>query len=128
MFKPTINNNKKRYITIIIAIAIYLFYKLKIRICLIYNIFHVPCVGCGLTRSIVFLLHGDIFSSLKYNLLGIPIVILLIAYLSIVFYEHITNKQILKSLFIKYKKQILIISIVVFIICSIRNFTNILLY
>ena len=40
-------------------------------------------------RSIVFLLHGDIFSSLKYNLLGSPIVILLIAYLSIVFYEFI---------------------------------------
>ncbi|HZO26270.1 MAG TPA: DUF2752 domain-containing protein [Chloroflexota bacterium] len=34
-----------------------------------------PCPGCGLTRSAVALLHGDLSTSLFYHPLGAPIVV-----------------------------------------------------
>lgn len=36
------------------------------------------CPGCGLGRSVSFLLHGDIVQSLRSHLLGIPATILLL--------------------------------------------------
>jgi hypothetical protein len=38
-----------------------------------------PCPGCGMTRSVVTLLHGDIGASLYYHPLGIAIVALGVA-------------------------------------------------
>ena len=36
---------------------------------------HVPCPGCGLTRSIRALWHGDIVLSFRYHPLGLPLVL-----------------------------------------------------
>lgn len=35
--------------------------------CFFYQATGIPCPGCGLTRSVLSLLHGEIFSSLRYN-------------------------------------------------------------
>jgi hypothetical protein len=37
-----------------------------------------PCPGCGLTRSTVTLLHGDLSASLYFHPLGVPLVLLLV--------------------------------------------------
>jgi hypothetical protein len=41
--------------------------------CLFKHITHLPCLFCGFTRSIVTLLQGDLSASLRYHLLGLPV-------------------------------------------------------
>jgi Protein of unknown function (DUF2752) len=36
-----------------------------------------PCPGCGMTRSVVTLLHGDLAASLYFHPLGLPLVLFL---------------------------------------------------
>jgi hypothetical protein len=40
-------------------------------LCLIKNIFGVECPGCGMTRALVYLLHGDLPSALHSNPLAL---------------------------------------------------------
>ena len=41
--------------------------------CMIRSIFHIPCPGCGMTRSIEALWTGDLLTSVRYHPLGLPI-------------------------------------------------------
>jgi hypothetical protein len=41
--------------------------------CLSRVLFHVSCPGCGLTRSLVALWHGDLLTSFRYHPLGPPL-------------------------------------------------------
>lgn len=36
-------------------------------VCLWKNIFHVDCLGCGMTRAFYYLYHFDFDSAMKYN-------------------------------------------------------------
>ena len=49
--------------------------------CLFQAVFHVPCPGCGLTRSLKSIWTGDIVSSLRYHPLGIPLFAVCLGYL-----------------------------------------------
>lgn len=115
-------------INIFILVIIYLFYLKGIRICLIYNVFHVPCVGCGLTRAIICLLQGDFIKSIQYNLLAIPICF--IYSLMTVWYiiDAIKEKNSLQEFLNKNKKKIIVICIILFFVSTIKNLTNPLLY
>lgn len=119
-----------RYIIInnSILIIIYLFYINNLRVCLAYNLFHVPCVGCGLTRSIISIFKLDFANSIRYNILGIPLVILFFLYNIWYFFDIITRRNTLKETIQKYKKIITIIAILLFVVCTYRNLYNQLLY
>jgi len=41
--------------------------------CLFKLTFHIPCPGCGMTRSLTALWHGDLLLSFRYHPLGIPL-------------------------------------------------------
>lgn len=43
-----------------------------ITICLFKQLIGYPCPGCGMGRASNAILNGDLFLSLKYNILGIP--------------------------------------------------------
>lgn len=43
-----------------------------IAICPIATVFHRPCPGCGMTRAILFLLHGNVGASLSMHPLAVP--------------------------------------------------------
>lgn len=42
-------------------------------VCLIRYEYHVPCPGCGITRSLDACWHGDVLTAFRYHPLGIPL-------------------------------------------------------
>lgn len=46
-------------------------------LCMMKNLWGLSCPGCGMTRSVVALLHGDISGALRFHALG-PVVLLLL--------------------------------------------------
>lgn len=43
------------------------FFETGHSICLFQNLFGMQCPGCGMTRAISAMLHGDILSAIRYN-------------------------------------------------------------
>ena len=102
-------------------IGLALFISPKIA-CPFKKIFHIPCPFCGMTRSIYLLLNIKVIESIKYNILTIPLVLLLsITDLTILF-EIVTNKNIYKNkIYIKSKIPIISILLIISIIWGIIN-------
>ena len=101
---------------IILVLSIYLILVqfFDIRICLIYNLFHIPCPACGLTRAFGAFLDGDMILSLKYNILLIPIILFFILYFIFSFIDDINNTNKLENFFKRYK--FIIIPLVVILV------------
>ena len=125
-----IKSNIIKYIivNIFILIIIYLFYLSNIRICLIYNLFKIPCPGCGLTSSVMCLLKGDFLSSLQYNIITIPLIFIYLICSCWYIVDTLNNKQTLKLILNKNKSLIIVLSILLFIISFVKNLNNPLLY
>lgn len=97
----------------------------SIRICPFFYFFHIPCPGCGLTRSFIYLFKGDIIQSLQCNILGIVFVLFAITFF-ILFILEKTDKF---YLFVnKHKYIIYTLSFILMIIVWIININNSLLY
>ena len=118
-------NKTKIFVYLLLYIYFICFGK---RVCLIYNIFKIPCSGCGLTRSIFYLFNKDIQMSLKYNILTIPLILLYTINSIWYLIDCIRNKNTLKRFIEKYKKHIIIVAIILFSISLIKNLNNSLLY
>ena len=65
------------FIPQILLFIIYIFGNIVIP-CSFKKIFGIACPTCGMTRAMLSLLHGDIIDTIYYNILAIPLVILLI--------------------------------------------------
>ena len=48
--------------------------------CIFKSISHIPCISCGLTRAFISIIHFDLISAIKYNVLSIPIIISIITF------------------------------------------------
>jgi hypothetical protein len=59
------------FIVLFIGLAVEPFEKGPFDICIFKNLTNLPCPGCGLTRSCVYLAHGDLYDSLRMNPFGI---------------------------------------------------------
>lgn len=116
----------KNILIILIVASIYLIFVkfINIRICLIYNLFHIPCPACGLTRAYMALLQGDFLLSLKYNILAIPIAIFFVIYTIFSFRDDLKNTDKLENFFKKYKIAIVIIVVILVIISWIINLSR----
>lgn len=88
--------------TTIICVPILLLYfspciEEKESLCPIMRWFNIPCTGCGLTKSLVCLIKGDLYSSISYHPFGIIIEIITICVLlfsikDIIYKSNTTDK------------------------------------
>lgn len=106
----------------LIAIILHFF---DIRICPIYNIFKIPCPGCGMTRATVEILKGRIDLSFRYNILCFPIYVAVFIKLLMVIFNVNAPQFTKKRLF---KVIVIIVSVILLIISEIVNLNNQLLY
>ena len=84
-------------------------YFLKIRFCPFYYFFKIPCPGCGLTRSMIELLKGNLLQSLRYNILGIFIFSFLCIYILL---WCLRKDSLIENILKKYEIVLIILSFV----------------
>lgn len=108
-----------------LAAAAFILHFMGIRVCPVYNLLHIPCPGCGITRASLLLLQGRVRESLRYNILPIPLAVLLLGYCTACMAGH---KQTLDRLLQKYSLPLIIISGAAMLIVWQINRENILLY
>ena len=122
--------NFKIFVFVLLVILIINF--LNIRVCAFYNIFGIPCPACGMTRAFNRIFMLKVKESFDYNLLGVPLFIIINSYLIINFYSIIKNTDQIniyfEDFFQKYRTALIIVSAVVVILNWIRNLYNPLLY
>ena len=115
------------YFNIILIILIIITYFFKIRICIFYNIFKIPCVGCGLSRGVISILKFDILSAIRYNFLSIIIFFLYILVILWCIYDKIKKVDTQQQFITKNKKVIIILAIILVVIGWIVNINNLIL-
>ncbi|MBR33112.1 MAG: hypothetical protein CMN77_17570 [Spirochaetaceae bacterium] len=73
-FRPPATENTRLQVLRFLAPAFLLLaygaQNIGISFCIFYSLTGLPCPGCGMTRSVHFLMHGDLIHSLQYHPLG----------------------------------------------------------
>lgn len=93
------------------------YYFIKIRQinipCFFKYITNIPCPCCGLTRSFLSILRLDLVSAIKYNILGIPLFIIIVILNICLCRDIIYNKKstitLINKILINYKIIILLL-------------------
>lgn len=75
-------------------------------VCLFKNVTGFPCPSCGITRSLLLLLAGDIYHALMINPLGGLAALLLIIIPPWILIDTLTGKKTLAPLFLWTEKKI----------------------
>lgn len=96
-----------------------------IRFCPFFNIFNIPCPACGLTRAFKLIMQFRFIESLKYNILALPFVIFAFIYIILLITKRI---DLLYSFIDKYKKLLIMITIIIMLIVWVVNINNPRLY
>lgn len=109
---------------IILGLSLFLF-MFEIRICPFFNLLHIPCPGCGLTRAFVLFIQGKFSESLHYNILLIPLLAGVLTYLVFTFFN---KREVIDSFLIKHQRVVIAIAILLVIITEYININNPLLY
>ena len=83
--------------------------------CVFKSIFHIPCPGCGLTRSFREIFKRHILNSFNYNILGFPLFILIIIIILLLIIDFIKRKDYTYRLLTYFSKHYIIIIILLII-------------
>ncbi|MCI8486358.1 MAG: DUF2752 domain-containing protein [Clostridia bacterium] len=89
--------------------------------CMLYKLTGIKCPGCGMTRSVHYLVNGNIKQAIWYNLMLIPLIVLVIYSLYRYILFLVKNEPIINKLLENLLKVFLVI-IVLFGVT--RNFTT----
>lgn len=111
-----IKNNFLILLSEIIFLLFYILIQTFLPTCPFRKIFNMPCPFCNGRHAVNALLKFDIISSLKYNILVLPLVIFFIIFDIVLIVEMLTNKEI--SRVKKMNKKILTLIIILLLILS----------
>lgn len=89
--------------------------------CLFKKLFSIPCPGCGLTRAFKAIINLNFIDAFNYNILGIPLFIIMIGIFLIIIFDIIRKTNNLEKLYNKYFSQYYLIIIILIIISWIVN-------
>ena len=115
---------KLKVILVVIGLA-FILNIFDIRFCPFFNIFNIPCPACGLTRAFKLIMQFRLIESLRYNLLALPLVIFTFIYIILLITKRI---DLLYSFLNKYKKVLIVITIIIMLIVWFININNPRLY
>jgi len=68
-------------------------------ICMFKQVTNIPCPSCGSTRSIIALIHGDVLGSLKWNPIGVILMLGMVILPFWVVYDKLTKKTSLVQVY-----------------------------
>ena len=92
---------------------IWLFYKLteeggksSIQLCLFHKVTGFACPSCGTTRSILYLLGGDILASILTNPFGLIVFLGMMTFPVLILYDLVTKDHLLIKLYFKAERYI----------------------
>lgn len=80
--------------------------------CMLYKLTGIKCPGCGMTRSIHYLVNGNIKQAIWYNLMLIPIIILVIYALYRYIRYLVKNEEIINKVLENWLKVFLVIILI----------------
>ncbi len=80
--------------------------------CMLYKLTGIKCPGCGMTRSVHYLVNGNIKQSMWYNLMLIPIIILVIYALYRYIRYLVKNEEIINKVLENLLKVFLVIILI----------------
>lgn len=80
--------------------------------CMLYKLTGIKCPGCGMTRSIHYLVNGNIKQAIWYNLMLIPIIILVIYSLYRYIRYLVKNEEIINKVLENWLKVFLVIILI----------------
>ncbi len=115
----------KRFGKLIILVIefglLFLYMKCGVSVpCMIKSFTGFRCPTCGMTRAIMAIFKGNVIESISFNIMGIPLVILLIIMDVLVIIDVIGNKKYLNRFWIRFSKGYVVL-ILVFVISMIVN-------
>lgn len=97
--KVSLHVNKKRVLLFGLPLAVFLalIYPVvpghELSTCAVFHMLKVNCPGCGLTRAIVALVHGELMDSVAFNPMGIVFgIVFLCLWVRIVLFEYILRR------------------------------------
>lgn len=91
--------------------------------CIIKQLFHISCPACGFTRAFLEILNLNLLEAMKYNLLSIPVFLLLLIVNAYLIYD-IIKKQKKTEIFFEKLGQYIIPIVIILIINTIINNIN----
>jgi hypothetical protein len=109
---------KKDITTLLVfGLVVILAYINDMKLCVFRRFLGIRCPGCGLTRSCMAILKLNFIESLQYNILGIPLAIMVIVYMGFFLFrkvdvlENFLNKH--KIIFISLAAILIIASFII---------------
>ena len=70
------------------------FHREVFSVCLMKDVFGIPCPGCGITRAFLFLAHGDLRSALELNVNSVLVFSLVVLFWLHATFNALTHNEI----------------------------------
>ena len=70
------------------------FHREIFRLCLLKDLFGIPCPGCGITRAFLFIAHGDLHSAMELNVNSLLVFSLVVLFWLHSMFKVLTQNEI----------------------------------